>query len=205
MKKLNYLFSGVLAVIAVVLFVQCSAKKSETSAETNTPEGGVAAGTTNMKIAYVEIDTLLTKYNFWNDLNEMMMRKEENIRATLNQKARELESEAKEFQRKYENGGFASRERMEQENARLTKKQQDLQELQNRLTNELAAENQKNSLQLRDSINSFLKEYNKTKGYGLIISNTGFDNLLYADSAFNITKEIIEGLNKRYNPSSNKK
>ena len=39
------------------------------------------------------------------------------------------------------------------------------------------SENEKNSLQLRDSINAFLKEYNKTKGYSMIISNTGFDNL----------------------------
>ena len=74
--------------------------------------------------------------------------------------------------------------------------------MQNRLTNELAAENQKNGLQLRDSINSFLKIYNKDKGYSLILSNTGFDNLLYADPAYNITNEIVEGLNKRYNPSS---
>ena len=43
-----------------------------------------------------------------------------------------------------------------------------------------------------------LKEYNKTRGYSLIFSNTGFDNLLYADSAFNITKEIVDGLNARY-------
>ena len=84
------------------------------------------------------------------------------------------------------------------------KMQQDLQVLQNNLSNQLATENQKNSLQLRDSINVFLKEYNKTKGYNLILSNTGFDNLLYADSAFNITKEIVDGLNARY-PSAPKK
>ncbi|MBF0841347.1 OmpH family outer membrane protein, partial [Staphylococcus lentus] len=47
---------------------------------------------------------------------------------------------------------------------------------------------------------AFLKEYNKTHGYSLIFSNTGFDNLLYADSAFNITKEIVDGLNARYSP-----
>ena len=197
---MNYIFNGVLAIMAIVLFAQCNGKKAETPATANTPEG--TAGTTNMKIAYVEIDTLLTKYNFWNDLNEMMMKKEENIRATLNQKARELDMEAKEFQRKVENQAFATRERAEQEQARLMKKQQDLQELQNRLTNELAAENQKNSLQLRDSINSFLKIYNKDKGYGLIISNTGFDNLLYADESYNITNEIVDGLNKRYTPSA---
>ena len=200
MKRMNHIFNGVLAIITIVLFAQCNGKKNETPATVNAPEG--AAGTTNMKIAYVEIDTLLTKYNFWNDLNEMMMKKEENIRATLNQKARELDVEAKEFQRKVENSAFATRERAEQEQARLMKKQQDLQDLQNRLTNELTAENQKNSLQLRDSINSFLKIYNKDKGYSLIISNTGFDNLLYADESYNITNEIVDGLNKRYTPSA---
>ena len=78
------------------------------------------------------------------------------------------------------------------------KLEQDLQELSNKLQNGLMEENNKNSLQFRDSINAFLKEYNKTHGYSLIFSNTGFDNLLYADSTFNITKEIVDGLNARY-------
>ena len=199
MNRMNYLMNGLAALAFIVLFSQCAGK---TDNQTTSTPAQANAELSGMKIAYVEIDTLLTQYNFWNDLNEAMMKKEENIRATLNQKARELDGEAQEFQRKLQNNAFVSRERAEQEHARLTKKQQDLQELQNRLTNELAAENQKNSLQLRDSINAFLKEYNKTKGYSMIISNTGFDNLLYADSAFNITKEIVEGLNARYTPAS---
>ena len=129
-----------------------------------------------------------------------MIQKEENIRTTLNEKAKDLDNDMREFQRKLENNGFVSPERAEQERVRIVQKQQKLQELQEKLTNELQMENQKNSLQLRDSINSFLKIYNKDKGDSLIISNTGFDNLLYADPAFNITDEIVEGLNARYNP-----
>ena len=151
-----------------------------------------------MKIAYVEIDSLLTKYRFWNDLNELMIQKEENIRTTLNEKAKSRDAAMRDFQRKYENNGFVSQESAQQQQARLMKQQQELQQLQEKLSKELADENQKNSLQLRDSINSFLKIYNKTKGYSLIISNTGFDNLLYADQAFNITSEIVDGLNARY-------
>ena len=199
MKQMGKIFQGIGAACVALLFAQCNTASKDANA-INTPDS--ISGTCNLKIAYVEIDTLLTKYDFWNDLNELMIKKEENIRATLNEKGRELEDEAKEFQRKLENNAFATRERAEQENARLIKKQQDLQELQNRLTNELATENQKNSLQLRDSINSFLKEYNKEKGYSFIFSNTGFDNLLYADQAYNITDEIVEGLNARYNPST---
>lgn len=195
MKRTNYFVGATAVFVGILLFTQCTGKGS------NQGTGGNSEGTratTNLKIAYVDIDTLLTQYNFWTDLNEMMMKKEENIRATLNQKTRELEKDAQEFQHKYENNAF-TRERAEQEHKRILKKQQDLQELQNRLTNELVVENQKNDLQLRDSINSFLKEYNKRQGYSFIISNAGFNNLLYADNAYNITKEIAEGLNGRYN------
>ena len=196
MRKANFILKGLMALAVVLTFTQCANNNASNQAA---PAG--ATSTSGMKIAYVEIDSLLTKYNFWNDLNEQMIKKEENIRTTLNEKGRKLEKEAQEFQRKIENNGFTSRERAEQEQARLVKQQQDLQALQQKLTEELAAENQKNSLQLRDSINSFLKVYNQDKGYDLIISNTGFDNLLYANPLYNITNEIVEGLNARYTPS----
>lgn len=198
---MKYILNGFLALAMVLMFAQCTENKTN---ESSNAAPAAVGGPVNMKIAYVEIDSLLTKYRFWNDLNGMMIQKEENIRTTLNEKAKELDKEMREFQRKLENNGFASRERAEQENMRIAQKQRDLQQLQEKLTSELQTENQKNSLQLRDSINSFLKIYNKDKGYSLIISNTGFDNLLYADQAFNITSEIVEGLNARYTPAAKK-
>lgn len=198
---MKHILNGFIALTLILMFAQCSENKANDTANA-TPAAG---GSVNMKIAYVEIDSLLTKYRFCNDLNEMMIKKEENIRTTLNEKAKELDSEMREFNRKLENNGFASRERAEQENLRISQKQRDLQQLQEKLTNELQAENQKNNLQLRDSINSFLKIYNKTKGYSLIISNSGLDNLLYADPAYNITQEIVDGLNARYNPAGSSK
>ena len=169
---MNYLMNGLAALAFIVLFSQCAGK---TDNQTSTTPAQVNAELSGMKIAYVEIDSLLAKYNFCIDLNEAMVKKSENVRMTLNQKA-----------------------------TALNKEKQDLQELSNKLQNGLMEENNKNSLLFRDSINAFLKEYNKTHGYSLIFSNTGFDNLLYADSAFNITKEIVDGLNARYSPAANK-
>ena len=201
MKNFKFILNGFMALAFGLMSAQCAGNNN--AAPVSAPAAG-AAGSSNMKIAFVEIDSLLTKYNFWNDLSEQMLKKEENIRTTLNEKGKKLEAEAREFERKIQNNGFVSRERAEQEQARLMKQQQELQELQQKLTNELAAENQKNSLELRDSINSFLKVYNQTKGYDLIISNTAFDNLLYGNPAYNITNEIVEGLNARYTPSVKK-
>ncbi len=199
MKRLNYLLKGFAALALVVLFSQCAGNTNNPSVS-----APAQAGLSGMKIAYVEIDTLLAKYYFCIDLNEAMVKKSENVRLTLNQKATELEKQKQEFQIKVQNNAYLSPERTQSEYNRIVKLEQDLQALSNKLQAELMSENEKNSLQLRDSINSFLKEYNKTKGYSLIISNTGFDNLLYADSAYNITKEILDGLNARYSSPAKK-
>ncbi len=194
MKRLNYLMNGLAALALIVLFSQCAGNAGKQAADAPVHAGGLS----EMKIAFVEVDTLLAKYNFCVDLNEAMVKKSENVRLTLNQKATELEKQKQEFQTKYQNNAFLSQERAQSEYNRIAKLEQDLQNLSNKLQSELVSENEKNSLQLRDSINAFLKEYNKTKGYSMIISNTGFDNLLYADSIYNITQEILDGLNARY-------
>ena len=144
MKKMKYILNGFLTLAFALMFTQCTDQK-----EASNNSQVVATVSGNMKIAYVEIDSLLTKYRFWNDLNELMIQKEENIRTTLNEKAKDLDNDMREFQRKLENNGFVSPERAEQERVRIVQKQQKLQELQEKLTNELQMENQKNSLQLR--------------------------------------------------------
>ena len=186
--------NGLAAVAFVTLFAQCAGNAGQQSTTVSAPANGVSG----LKIAYVEVDTLLTKYKFCMDLNEEMVKKSENVRLPLNQKASDLDKQKQEFQTKYQNNAYLSQERAQQEYNRIAKLEQDLQNLSNKLQSELISENEKNSIQLRDSINNFLKEYNKDKKYDFIISNTGFDNLLYANEAYNITQEILEGLNARY-------
>lgn len=195
MKRLNYLVNGLAALAFIVMFSQCAGNAGQ---QTTSSNPAPANGVSGLKIAYVEVDTLLAKYNFCIDMNEEMVKKSENVRLTLNQKANDLNKQKQEFQTKYQNNAYLTPERAEQEYNRIAKLEQDLQELSNKLQSELMSESEKNSLQLRDSINNFLKEYNKEKGYDFIISNTGFDNLLYTNDAYNITQEILEGLNARY-------
>lgn len=176
------------------MMAQCDGNK-QASAPVAAPATGTSA--TGLKIAFVEVDSLLSSYQFCIDMNQEMVKKEENVRATLNDKGKKLENEQKEFQYKYENNAF-TQARAQEEYNRLMKKAQELEELKVKLAEELAIENQKNNLQLRDSINNFLKIYNANNQYDFIISNAGFDNLLYGNPAYNITGEIIEGLNARY-------
>ena len=129
---------------------------------------------------------------------EIILKKSENSRASVNQKATSLRSEMQEFQRKIENNAFLTRERAEQEQQRLLQKQQELQELDARLSQELMNEQQKLNEQLRDTVVAQLKVFNKDKGYQIIYSNTLGDNILLANDIYDITAEVLDYLNKNY-------
>ena len=200
MKNINYIINGVLALAVVILFVlQFTGKKESGVTRTFTAEEN-ASGL--LPIAYVNVDSLLLNYNYSKDLNEIIIKKQENSRASVNQTLRALQVEMQDFQRKVENNAFLTRERAEQEQNRLVKKQQELQDFDSRLAQELVAEQQRLNEQLRDTLVSQLKVYNKDKGYQVILSNTMGDNILLAGDSYDITQEVIEYLNKNYAPAS---
>ena len=140
----------------------------------------------------------MLNYNYFKDLNEQLLKKEENSRANVTQQARNLQTEVQEFYRKMENNAFLTRERAQQEQERLMKKEQELKDLDAKLSQDLLMERQKLNEQLRDTVVSKLKVYNKEKGYQVIFSNTAEDNILLAGDSYDITSELIDLLNKSY-------
>ena len=200
MKSIKTIICATIATIATLTLTQCIQAPQQAPAAA----APVTYSGETLKIAYVDIDTLLISYSLWIELNEEMIRKEESVRATLNEKAKSLQSDYEEFERKLNNNAFATRERAEAEQNRILKKREELEQLQERLTNELAIENNKNSLLFRDSINAYIRDYNKEHGYNIILSRIG-DNILYIDNAMNITQDIIDGLNARHAKYGNKK
>ncbi|MDP4239939.1 MAG: OmpH family outer membrane protein [Bacteroidota bacterium] len=197
MKNLSLIFNAILAIAVVVLFILVLGNKS-TTAPKQFVQGKEIMPTGKLPIAYINVDSLLLHYQFAKEANESLIKKQEDSRLTINTKARQLQTEMGEFQRKLENNAFLSRDRAEQEQVRLQKKQQDLQALDGDLSKQLVQIQQKMSEQLRDTINAFMKHYNKDHKYQMIFSNTSSDNILYADKAYDITAEVTKLLNERF-------
>ena len=184
----------ILPALAVVLMASCNNQ----SPKMDDQPAGEANGA-GMKIAYVEVDSLMTQYDFAKDYSVTLQKKSNNARNTLTQKGNALQAAVNNFQQKINNNGFQSREQAASVQAAIQRQQNDLQELQARLENELAAETAKFNEALRDSLQNFLKDYNKDKKFDLILSKAG-DNILMADKKLDITQDVINGLNKRYKP-----
>ena len=191
MKK--YVFST-MAFAAIVALASCNnaaPKMDEQPAnEANGSESGI-------KIAYVEVDSLMTQYDFCKDFTLVLQKKGNNARNTLTAKQKQLQTAAANFQQKVQNNGFQSREQAASVQAAIERQGQDLQELQARLGSELDTETAKYNQALRDSLQNFLREYNKTKKYDMILSKAG-DNILLASKRYDITQDVVNGLNKRY-------
>ncbi len=203
MNKIQIIVDSILGIAVITLFVLFFTSKPATVA----PEAPVASaeGCVPLPVAYLNLDSVLLNYQFAIDANEKLMTKQEDARLKLNSKARTFQSEAADFQKKLENGAFMSRERAEQKQQELYKKQQDLQDLEAKLTNDIMLENQQLNLQLADTLNSFLAEFNKDGRYQLIFANTGKDNILQSADGYDITAEVVSALNARYTTKSKKK
>lgn len=196
MKNLSLIMNAILAIAVIVLFWLVLTSKS-ISAVKHVVNGNNAVSVGKLPIAYVNIDSLLLNYQFAKDANESLIKKQEDSRLTVNTRARQLQVEMGEFQKKLENNAFLSRERAEQEQLRLQNKQKELQEMDGRLSQQLMQVQQKMSEELRDTINAFMKEFNKDNKYEMIISNTSSDNILYAAKGYDITQEVTKILNER--------
>lgn len=197
MNKTQIVVDAILAVAVIALFTLFFTRKPAEQAVASAENVIVAEG--NLPIAYLNLDSVLTQYQFAVEASDKLMTKQEDARLKLNTKARTLQSEAADFQRKLENGAFMSRDRAEQKQQELLKKQNDLQELEAKLTNDIMLENQKLNMQLADTINNFLREFNADGRYQVIFANAGKDNILQAADGYDITAEVVEALNARYN------
>ena len=186
--------------VSAVLLASCnnSSPKMDES-----PVGEGQSATVGMKIAYIEVDSLMSQYKFCQEYTAVLQKKGNNARNTIAQKGKQLQAAAANFQQKLQNNGFTSREQAESVQAALQRQDQDLQELQGRLGAELDAETAKYNKALHDSLQNFLADYNKSKKYDLIISKAG-DNILLANAKYDITKEVVNGLNKRYKSTLSK-
>lgn len=197
MNKKNIFRTLAVAAMATVAITSCDNSAPKMDEKSQAAEQSAPA---ELKIAFVEVDSIMSQYKFCKDYTEILQKKGQNIQNTLAAKQHSLQQAVTNFQQKLQQNAY-TREQAEGIQASLQKQDADLQALNQRLSNEFASETEKYNDALRDSIQHFLAKYNKDKKFSIILSKAG-DNLLYADKAFDITSEVVAGLNKAYKPAA---
>ena len=189
MRKFSFYlaFVSCVAVVAIV-FSSCTQQQQTAPVKGEMPStnGKVA------KVVYINTDTLMSQYLLAIELNEAFLKKQEERRTELNVKAKALDQEANEFQRKLQNGGFLTEARAIEARDKLLVKQESLRRLQEEMIEKTAREQGELNKQLFDKLTSFLEVFNKVKGFDIVLSTQLGGNVLFAVDGFDITKEVVE-------------
>lgn len=207
MKNLSLILNAVLFAAVVVLYVLFFTGNKTTSVAaktTNKDTAGLAMA--NGGIVYIDIDTVLQKYDMYTDITGDLQEKLKTSEAQLASKQESFRKEAEDFQYKIDRGLITRSEAAELQQ-QLQQKEQSLYQLQNNLQLQLSEEEQVAHRKVLNSIMEYLDELEKTGvyQYQFVLGATFGGNVLYANENMNITQAVIEGLNENYKKSLQQK
>lgn len=190
--------AAIVLAAALSINVACSSDKSNTKTGSKPVAAAQQGNLPNYR--YVDLDTILNNYNLAKDYNEEMLRMQNNLDQTARQKENAIQSAAAQLEQKYRNNTYLS----QADQQAIQTEQQRIVNMRNQAQRELAGLQQnfqnaaaKAQQTVSDSIEAFIQDYNSTHNYDAIFIKGTAE--IYINPALDITNEIIEGLNARYN------
>ena len=181
-----------LVAVGVLFYLHFSEKKSSGIGINQFSKKDVPSSP--VRIAYFEIDSVSERFNMVKDVRAELDRKQDSMNTELERLDKSYRDKMNEYQ-----GKASSMSQVQSESAT-----QDMLKMQDYIKNKKQELDQKyNDLVTRRmntvkaKIEDFLKEYNKDKKYTYIISyEPGL--FYYKDPAYNITDDVVKGLNEMY-------
>ena len=187
MKPISWIVNGVLAVAVIVLFVlHFNTNTTPTKASLMASGGG--------KVAYFEIDSIQNSYEFFKDVKSSLQVKDmENTKQLTNLKNDYIAK----YQELQKSAQFLSQGEMASRQQELIKAEKNYTSKEQQLSQELQEESFKRLQEVKKKIEVFLANYNKDKQFAFILSSNA-DLMYYKDTTYDITADIIKGLNEDY-------
>ena len=191
MKKLSIiLFAVLFLALAGLYFLHFSGTKKivQSGPVSNSPAQG---------LAYVNIDTVIFRFDMFKDKREDLLTKQKSAEAELNSKGTQYEKGARDYQEKVQKGLVTRATAAEMEQA-LLQQQQELVGLRDKLQSNLMEEEQVMNRQILEYITRFLDENKSEYNYQYIFGKSFGSVILYGDPASDITQKVLDAVNKKY-------
>jgi outer membrane protein len=192
MKNISIVLNIVLLVaVGVLYYLQFSGNKpAAASSDTTVPS--------DIKIAYVNADTLSKYYDYLKETRDVMEAKTKRMDQDFQKRAQGLQNEFAAYQRNVNNMTLGQVKATEED---LAKKQQNLQMYQQRLSQEVMQDEARINKELYDKVTAYLQTYGKEKGIQVILKFDPSSDVLYSSDALDVTQDVLKGLNDTYKGS----
>lgn len=191
---LLYVVTAAVAVLFVLHFTAGKKSSSSTSDKKEVKDPNDSAR--HIKVAYIDLDTIQKYYEFFKLKNNEIESDKQRIDNQIQSDLSKLENDRVAFLKRGQSITQQEAEAFQQE---YQSRYQQIGQRQQTLQNQHLDRQAKAIDDIQKRINQFLQVYNQSKRYDFIFSTQeGNPTLYYKDSAFNITADVIKGLNEEY-------
>jgi len=196
MKNFSLVLNMVL--LAAVIFLYAKVFRSSINETTITKDivrENIGENTARSGIAFVELDSLNEKILYIKNRRKELEAEQKIIENEWQNGYKGLENRKNEFLKR---GNSITQQEAEKFQGELMQQQQQVDAKKQNSSQNLSEKSYKLMDDIQKKLKDFLNDYNKNKKYQYILTTgTGLDYMLYKDSTFNITDDVIIGMNKK--------
>lgn len=189
----QFVKSGLLLVTMAGLMAACQPKGNTAVPDAGAKTAAPADG--SFKIAYVDLDSLEAHYGYFKEKKAELEKKQEQIENELQAKARVLQNEYAALQQRAQAGQLSQVEGQTAER-NLMQKNQELEAGRQKMQQQYMQQEAQFNDDLQNKLDDFLKGYNKGRFAYIFSYRKGGTNILYKDAQYDITTDVIRGLNE---------
>ncbi|WP_028978804.1 OmpH family outer membrane protein [Sporocytophaga myxococcoides] len=202
--KISLILNGLLVVAVAVLFYFHFKQPSSVAATSEgKTEDTVSIANIEMpkvpnarKIVFFNYDSLTTKYEFFKKIQRDMEARARGIENELMKKEQKLQEDYEFYQK---NAGAMTEQHREAKERELTTAQQELMALKENRSEQFAIQQQELNKQLMDKLYGYFNKLSKENNFDYILTyQKGLPGVVFGADSLDITKELVEGLNREY-------
>lgn len=190
MKNSNQIIQAVLGIAVLILFFLHFSGKSAGKGS----DQSIAVPSGNYKVAYFEGDSLQSQFEYYKEVQLQLQTKANENQRQIAQMRNILTNKYQELQKLSQ---MLSQAEMAAKQQEFLQQEKAFQGKEKMLADEFQEEQIRKLQDVKKKIEDFLKSYNQDKGYALILNNYP-DLIYYKDPSYNITADLVSGLNKMY-------
>ena len=197
MKSASLIFNIVLlALVGILFYLHFSSKGKLPAIKNSTSTVNSNSAANEFRIAYFELDSITNSFAMVKDVKSELNREEEKMNNEMSQWQKRYNDQISKYQSQAQAQQMTQ---VESENANrdLLQLQETIRSKKQELDQKFQSMYMQKMQDVKVKIEKYLLEYNKDKEYSYIFAyEPGF--IYYRDTIFNITPDLVKGLNEEY-------
>jgi len=201
MKLANLITNVVLGVAVIVLFFFMFSDNEKKEGSSKNADAIEIVDPSDISIAYFNMDSVTSQWDLYYDYQQEMGQKQSELETDFAGRTETFYQSVQDAQYKIQRG-LVTRTEAEQLQQQLASEEQNLMTLQNQYAAQLQEEGLVKNRKMLDMIERYVAELSEERGNSYVYSYQFGGNLIYGAKPYDITAEVVAGLNEKYKPGT---